>query len=135
MNAVDWPQDTTPPDAPTESQLPPPRLDNAKQHIRDLLGNLPQARTALIAFANNTVLAYPLSSQHPLLLERLQQLKPELFDDGTAIGNALRAAVRALDHAPPGPKTIILLSDGVDHTELSPQTQNITPAQAAQLAR
>lgn len=119
MDASDWPHPTPPPPDLSPADLPPSRLQTAQRHLTRLLDDCPGLRTALIAFADNAILVAPLADQPDTLRQRLQQLRTDQLQDGTRIGVALLAADRALRHAPNGPRVIVLLSDGVDHTDAS----------------
>ena len=133
MEASDWDSAEPLPDNLTPEQVPPSRISVAKQQIQQLLtdSHPPRRRAALLGFAQNTVLVSPLSDSQDVLLERLDIIKTEHFADGTSIGKAIRAAVNALKYAPDdGPRVIVLLSDGVDHTE----NDELRPEQAAQEA-
>ena len=128
MDASDWDSSTPLPDKLTPGLVPPSRITVAKQQIRQLLADVPNSRAALLGFASNTVLVSPLADSPKVLLQRLEMIKTEHFADGTTIGQGIRAAVNALKYAPDdGPRAIILLSDGVDHTE----TDAVRPEQAA----
>ena len=52
-----------------------------------------------------------------ILEERMEQITTDDLEDGTAIGDAIDLAVRSLKTAVAGPKAVILLSDGVDHSQ------------------
>ena len=131
MDASDWPDGTTPPDTLSPEDLPPSRLTVAKGQLRQFLQDCPDTRAALIGFAGNTVLVAPLADSPAVLLERLDTLQTGQFTDGTATGQAILAAVRALDYAPDdGPKAIVLFSDGVDHSS-SLQSSPENAAEAA----
>ena len=119
MDASDWPHPTPPPPNLSPADLPPSRLQTAKRHLAQLLNDVPGLRTALIAFADNAILVAPLADRPDTLQQRLQQLRTDQLQDGTRIGVALIAHDRALQHAPNGPRVIVLLSDGVDHTDAS----------------
>lgn len=132
MDASDWTQSSPPPASIQTQDLPPSRLATAKEHLDRLLAqaHAQHLRTALVAFADEAVLISPLADRHDTLRQRLQHLRTDQLQDGTRIGIALQTAIRALKHAPNGPKIIVLLSDGVDHTE----DTAASPLQAAQEA-
>ncbi|MBP5638273.1 MAG: VWA domain-containing protein [Victivallales bacterium] len=118
MEASDWTAGSAPPEPLSPDIIPPSRIHVAKEQIRRLLADCPNCRTALLAFAQNTVLIAPLSNSTHFLLERLELIQTEHFTDGTSIGQALLAAINSLKHAPEdGPHAIVLLSDGVDHSQ------------------
>ena len=131
MEASDWIAGSAPPETLSPDIIPPSRIHVAKEQIRRLLADCPNCRTALLAFAQNTVLIAPLSNSTHFLLERLELIQTEHFTDGTSIGQALLTAINSLKHAPEdGPHAIVLLSDGVDHSH----SEQSSPENAANAA-
>lgn len=130
MEAADWPANLPLPQAVTAENVPPSRLQLARQIIADFLDRTPVARSGLLAFAHQAYLICPLQHNTSLLRERLQQLDSADFADGTAIGEAILSAIRALQAEPTDrPRCLVLLSDGADHS----QGQK-SPREAARLA-
>ena len=130
MEAADWPAQSPPPQAVTAENVPLSRLQLARQIIADFLDRTPVARSGLVAFAHQAHLICPLQRNTSLLRERLQQLHSADFADGTAIGEAILCAIRALQAEPTDrPRCLVLLSDGADHS----QGQK-SPGEAARLA-
>ncbi|MBR6058289.1 MAG: VWA domain-containing protein [Victivallales bacterium] len=119
MEAADWPQDKPPPTTTvTADDLPPTRLAVAKANITELLTKCrDNSHIGLVAFARRPYLICPLMDGKSILEERMNQITTDDFEDGTAIGDALRLAVRSLKTVSNGPKAILLFSDGVDHSE------------------
>lgn len=132
MEASDWPAGAEPPMPVRAEDVPPSRLQLARQTIAAFLDRVPVSRSGLLAFAQQPYLICPLQRSSVLLRERLEQLQPGDFADGTAIGEAVVCAVRALQAEPPArPRIMVLLSDGADHS--SSQSQS-SPLAAARLA-
>ncbi|MFA6929076.1 MAG: VWA domain-containing protein [Lentisphaeria bacterium] len=130
MEAVDWPEDLPMPEPFPENGLPPNRLLTAQQTIHWLLEQNPAFRTGLVAFAQQPCLVCPLMRKTELLQKRLDSLQTTDFADGTALGEAILCAVRALQtETADRQKILVLLSDGADHS--SGQTR---PEEAAVLA-
>ncbi len=67
------------------------KLEQLKRVSREFIEKRPQDLIGLAAFARKTVILSPLTLDHTLLLEKLQQLQVvgNRSDDGTAIGYAL----------------------------------------------
>jgi Ca-activated chloride channel family protein len=137
----------------------PTRLGAAQQAVRIFLDRVPKRlRVGLIAFAGEAQVAAPPTTNHDLVRQSVDSIGDFLIYGGTAIGDALQAAVelgkRALQQNPngsgpiaaPGPATrtlaaatepaecqklvsILFLSDGA-------QTRGILqPLEGAQLAK
>ena len=117
MEASDWPEDKPLPETVTADILPPSRIAVAKEKLRWLLANHHgDSHIGLVAFARRPYLVCPLMNGTAILEERMEQITTDDLEDGTAIGDAINLAVRSLKTAD-GPKAVILLSDGVDHSQ------------------
>ena len=117
MEASDWPEDKPLPETVTADILPPSRIAVAKEKLRWLLANHHgDSHIGLVTFARRPYLICPLMNGTAILEERMEQITTDDFEDGTAIGDAINLAVRSLKTAD-GPKAIVLLSDGVDHSQ------------------
>ncbi|MBO4526015.1 MAG: VWA domain-containing protein [Victivallales bacterium] len=117
MEASDWPEDKPLPETVTADILPPSRIAVAKEKLRWLLTNHHgNSHIGLVAFARRPYLVCPLMNGTAILEERMEQITTDDLEDGTAIGDAINLAVRSLKTAD-GPKAVILLSDGVDHSQ------------------
>jgi len=119
MDAVDWPENQDIPEVFPLEELPSNRLQTAKATISRLLADNPAQRTALVAFAQQAYLICPLIRDTRLLKNRLDSLQSEDFTDGTALGEAIRCGMRALQ-TDGHQRILILLSDGADHSPASP---------------
>ena len=118
MDASDWPEDKPLPAAVTADILPPSRTAVAKTNIKSFLSKYHgDSQIGLIAFARRPYLVCPLMKGTAILEERMEQITTDDLEDGTAIGDAIDLAVRSLKTAAAGPKAVILLSDGVDHSQ------------------
>ena len=117
MEASDWLEDKPLPETVTADILPPSRIAVAKEKLRWLLANHhDDSHIGLVAFARRPYLICPLMNGTAILEERMDQITTDDFEDGTAIGDAINLAVRSLKTVD-GPKAIVLLSDGVDHSQ------------------
>lgn len=106
----------------------PSRILKAKHLIRSFVSQLGGDRVGVVAFANSSYLASPLTTDLDYLLETVQILSPKAIQSqGTDIGTALATALRALDRgaevSTPGrtgslaSRVILLISDGEDHED------------------
>ncbi len=109
------------------TDVKPTRLGAAQAAVRTFLDKVPkQLRVALVAFAGDPLVAAPPTTDHDLVREALNSLDFYSGFGGTAIGDALRAAVELVKPAPPqgaqtiaytaaaakSPAAILFLSDG-----------------------
>lgn len=90
----------------------PNRLEAAKRKAIEFIEGRPQDRIGLVVFASQSFTYCPLTSDHPLLIEMLSELKLGLMQGMTAIGEGLATAVNALRASEATSKVVILLTDG-----------------------
>lgn len=99
--------------------VPPSRLELARNQARTLLGRVAGDRVALITFAGRPTMSTPLTLDHGAVRLFLDALRPETVQvPGTALAEALTLAADALartatDAARGG--AVVLFSDGEDH--------------------
>jgi len=108
---------------------PGSRLDAAKRVARQFIEGRPGDRIGLVVFASNSYTQCPLTTDHGVLLDLLDQVRIGDIADGTAVGMAIGNALNRLRDVPGKSKLIILLTDGMNNTGA------LDPATAAQLAR
>jgi Ca-activated chloride channel family protein len=97
----------------------PNRLERAKAEIGRMARQLRGHRLGLVAFAGRAVLLCPLTPDEAFFDLVLSGVDTRSVSrGGTRIGDAVRLAVKAFP-AGPGPKLIVLITDGEDH-ESSP---------------
>lgn len=93
----------------------PSRLQRAKLAILDFVQRHGHGRVGLVAFAGEAFLQCPLTFDYNAFEDALaitdENAIPVL---GTDIGRALDEGFHSLDKAAPGPKVLILLTDGED---------------------
>jgi Ca-activated chloride channel family protein len=104
------------------------RLDAAKLVAADFIGGREHDRMGLVAFASISFVQCPLTLDHEILLELLDEIRIGMVEDGTAIGMAVVNCVNRLKESEAKSKVAILLTDGVNNTG------RIDPATAATLA-
>lgn len=99
----------------------PSRLEAAKSLIKNFIASengAKGARIGISAFGADTALVCPPTRDYALLLDRLEELKPGMLGDGTAIGLGLNSAVKLLQNSKAKKTALVLLSDGEDNVGL-----------------
>lgn len=116
------------------TDVPPDRLTAAKDQALQFIQNLPDTyNVALVALNGSPAIKMPPSVDRGALERAMQALEPA---DGTALGEAIDAALQAIDQAPvgegedPPPAMIVMLSDGANTVGAGPEV----PANAAKAA-
>ena len=102
-------QDLTLDEAPTD------RLSVVKDVVGSFVGERPNDRIGMIAFAGAPYLVSPLTLDHDWLARNLARVELGTIRDGTAIGSALTAAVNRLRDSDAHTKIVVLLTDGVNN--------------------
>ncbi|MCB9535496.1 MAG: VWA domain-containing protein [Myxococcales bacterium] len=105
------------------------RLEAVKRVIADFVEARPNDRIGVIAFAGAPYLVSPLTLDHGWLLQNLERLETGRVEDGTAVGDALAAAVDRLRDVESASKLVVLLTDGENNAGA------ISPGMAAEAAR
>lgn len=105
------------------------RLAAVKRVIAEFVDARPNDRIGVIAFAGAPYLVSPLTLDHGWLLENLARLETGRVEDGTAVGEALAAAVDRLRDVESKSKLVVLLTDGENNAG------QVTPGMAAEAAR
>ncbi|MBI4431359.1 MAG: VWA domain-containing protein [Candidatus Omnitrophica bacterium] len=100
-------------------------LDEAKKFI----AARPHDRIGLVVFASQAYTQCPLTLDHDVLLNLLDEVKVGLVKDGTAIGLGIATAINRLKDSEGKSKVVILLTDGENNAG------NIDPITAAEIAR
>jgi Ca-activated chloride channel family protein len=106
------------------TDVQPTRLDAAKAEAKAFVASLPTAyNVALVSLSGNPSVRVPPITDRSALNRAIDALQPQ---DGTAIGDSIKAALAALDQAPkgsnnsPAPGMIVMLSDGANNAGQSP---------------
>lgn len=93
------------------------RLERAKREITDLLRIMEGDRIGLVAFAGTAFIECPLTLDYTAAEIFLDDVDTDLIPvKGTAIGAALREAVKAFDGGSHQSRAVILITDGEDHS-------------------
>ena len=110
--------------------LMPDRLtalkDIAKRFVEQRTGD----RIGLVAYSGEAFTKVPVTTDHQVVLDEIENLSPLELEQGTAIGEGLSVAVNHLKNSRAKSKIIILMTDGVNTI---PNAMN--PLIAANLAK
>lgn len=103
--------------------LQPNRFEAAKEVAAHFINNRPNDNIGLVAFAAESYVQCPMTTDHATLLNLLNALEMGIIDDGTAIGDGLATAVGRLKDLDVESKVVIMLTDGANNRgALSPRT-------------
>jgi Ca-activated chloride channel family protein len=96
--------------------IKPNRMARSKQEIGKFVDRLAGDRVALVAYAGESFLQCPLTSDYGAFKIFLDVLGPDLIPTpGTDLGGALEAALRAFDPKERKYRVVVLMTDGEDH--------------------
>lgn len=100
------------------ADLPPNRLERAKQFIGKLMNEMPNDRIALVLFAGKAYLQMPLTVDHGAAQLFVSAANPDAVpQQGTVITEALNRSAGVFNSTERRFKTVVLISDGEDHNE------------------
>jgi len=105
------------------------RLNVIKKVVGEFVGQRPNDKLGMVAFAGRPYLVSPLTLDHGFLAKRLADVKLGQVEDGTAIGSAIAAAVNHLRDSTAKSRIIILLTDGMNNAGA------VNPPTAAEAAK
>lgn len=98
------------------TDLPPNRLERAKQLITKLMDAMPNDRIGLVVFAGRAYLQMPLTTDYGAAQLYVSAANPDAVPlQGTVISEALHQCARAFNTTERRFKTVVLISDGEDH--------------------
>lgn len=101
----------------------PDRLEAAKEVARKFILSRPNDRIGLVIFAGESYTQCPVTSDHRVLLNMLEQVNSRMLEDGTAIGMGLATAAARLKDSDAKSKVVILMTDGINNSGyIDPQT-------------
>ncbi|WP_152669279.1 vWA domain-containing protein [Chryseobacterium koreense] len=110
--------------------LEPDRLTALKKIAKNFVLQRPADRIGLVTYSGEAFTKVPVTSDHAVILDELDNLNTLELQPGTAIGEGLSVAVSHLKNSKAKSKIIILMTDGVNTIE------NAMPPQVgAQLAK
>ncbi len=93
----------------------PNRIEAAKRVATEFINNRIGDRIGLVVFSGESFTQCPVTIDHRVLLEQVEQIKSGLLVDGTAIGDGLATAVDRIRNTNGKSKVIVLLTDGVNN--------------------
>jgi Ca-activated chloride channel family protein len=107
-----------------EDFAPLNRLEVAKRTVAEFVARRPDDRIGLVVFAGLATTRCPLTVDHPMLLQFLDEVEFAARDeDGTAIGLGLATAVARLRGSPARGRVVVLLTDGRNNRgQIGPET-------------
>lgn len=105
------------------------RLEAVQRVAREFVRARRGDRIGLIVFAAVPYTMAPPTLDHGFVLARLEEIRPGMVEDGTAIGDALASAVNRLRESEAASRIVVLLTDGENNMGV------ITPVTAAQAAQ
>lgn len=109
--------------------LQPDRLQGAKRVAAEFVTDRKNDNIGLVVFAGESFTQCPLTTDHKVLLNLLNEIEFGLIEDGTAIGLGLATSVNRLKDSESDSKVVILLTDGTNNRG------QIAPLTAADMAR
>ena len=109
--------------------LKPDRLQAAKKVAAEFITDRASDNIGLVIFAGESFTQCPLTTDHKVLLNLLNNVQFGAIEDGTAIGLGLATSVNRLKESTSKSKVVILLTDGTNNRG------QIAPLTAADLAR
>lgn len=106
----------------------PNRLEAAKQVASDFIDGCKNDRIGLVVFAKEAYTKVPLTVDHQVLKEQIQDLSLNNLPDGTALGDGTATAINHIKDSKAKSKAIILLTDGENNQG------SVDPMVAAEIA-
>jgi Ca-activated chloride channel homolog len=98
--------------------LPPSRLENAKQAIAQLIDNLHSDRIGIIVFAGEAYVQLPMTTDYSAAKLFLNTINTNMVPtQGTAIGAAIDMGMRSLDFKDGTGKSMIIITDAENHED------------------
>ncbi len=113
--------------------IPPSRMDVAKEVAEEFVRGRPVDRIGLVIFSGESFTQCPITTDRNTLITQIQTLESRRYlKDGTVIGEGLATAVDRLSKSGSASKVIILITDG---KEDAPETRLIDPLTALEIAK
>ncbi len=111
------------------ADLTPSRFDVAKKVISEFVVKRKGDLIGFTIFAGEAVTLIPITLNHQMIIDTLNNLKMGVLEDGTAIGMGLVSAISSLKESKSKTKIIVLLTDGNNNMG------DISPEEAAKIAK
>lgn len=109
--------------------LRPDRLEAAKELALEFFRGRPNDRVGLVVFAGEAFTQCPLTTDHTVIEDMMDDIKSGMIEDGTALGDGLATAINRLTESQAISKVIILLTDGVNNAG------SLDPLSSAEIAK
>lgn len=98
----------------------PSRMERTRYAITNLVDKMSEDGVGIVAFADESVVVLPVTSDYKMALAKVKQLSPSLIAaQGTDVGEAIETAMLSFSsntHASKS-RVMILITDGEDHDE------------------
>lgn len=107
----------------------PDRFEAAKNVAAQFVAGRENDNIGIVIFAGESFTAVPMTTDRPLLVNYIHDIKMGMLQDNTAIGDGLATAINRIKDGKAKSKSIILLTDG------SNNTGNVAPITAAEIAK
>ena len=108
---------------------PAPRIDVVKKVAAEFVAKRPTDRLGTVVFGETAFLQCPLTLDHSMLVNLMNEIQVGIAGDSTAIGDGIGVSVNHMKGLKAKSKVIILLTDGQNNSGFIP------PSKAAELAR
>ncbi|MDQ3050970.1 MAG: VWA domain-containing protein [Bacteroidota bacterium] len=109
--------------------LRPNRIEAAKEVAAEFISGRPNDLIGMVIFSGESFTQCPITSDHSVLLNLMDDIKSGVLEDGTAIGEGLATAISRIKDSKAKSKVIILLTDGVNNKG------QVSPATAGEIAK
>ncbi len=97
------------------TDIKPNRITRAKDLMRSLIYRLKGDRVGIVLFAGTAVIQCPLTLDYEMVMATLEAINVGAIEvQGTAIGTAIRTAIKSFQRTPRGYRVLVLITDGED---------------------
>lgn len=106
--------------------LQPNRMEAAKKYIDGFISQITTDRVGLEVFAGKPFTQSPMSFDYAVIRSYLSEISTEMIDqqrnglNGTALGDAIVAAINRFENSPERTKVLVLLTDGEANVGIDP---------------
>lgn len=107
----------------------PNRIEAAKAQALKFIDQRPTDRMGLVIFGGESFTMCPITIDHSVLKNQVNQIRNGMVADGTSIGMGLATAVDRLRNTKGKSRVVILMTDGVNNTGI------IDPSTALEIAK
>jgi Ca-activated chloride channel family protein len=94
----------------------PNRLEASKKISQEFIQGRPNDRIGLVVFAAESFTQCPITTDHKVLVNLIDDIEQGIIEDGTAIGLGLSTAIDRLKDSDGKSRVIILLTDGENNS-------------------